>query len=295
MRTVSQGYLQLEQRFAEWAQTQTAIHAVIIVGSRARTDHPADEWSDLDLVAFAGEAASYLHDPAWLNTFGDVIAAISDSFGQHDREWVALYAGGCKLDVAFLSIDPAATPTLQAMLDVFPYPNVLERGVRILVDKTAPGPSQLLRLPIPTALSLPTEDEFTEAIGHMLLDAVKTAKFIRRHDLWRAKHMCDGELKQQLLKMLEWHAATQPAQRDIWYDGRYLDEWADRRALSLLPQTFAAYQVDDLRRALLATHLLYRWLAQETAQQQGYLYPFEVDEKLEQYLQSILLEEQLPS
>ena len=34
---------QIEQRFAAWAQTQPDIRAAMVVGSRARTDHPADE------------------------------------------------------------------------------------------------------------------------------------------------------------------------------------------------------------------------------------------------------------
>jgi hypothetical protein len=33
--------------------SQTGIRAVGLVGSRARLDHPADEWSDLDLVLVA--------------------------------------------------------------------------------------------------------------------------------------------------------------------------------------------------------------------------------------------------
>src|SRR5512139_1879043 len=94
-------YARLEQHFAEWSLSQPSIAAVIVVGSRARSDHPADEWSDLDLVVFAGDTASYLHDPAWLNAFGTVIAAISNSFGHNDREWIALYADGSKLDVAW--------------------------------------------------------------------------------------------------------------------------------------------------------------------------------------------------
>jgi aminoglycoside 6-adenylyltransferase len=79
-------YLQLEQRFIDWARTQSAIQAVIVVGSRARLDHPADEWSDLDLVVFTQDASSYLNDAAWLETFGHVRAVVSNSFGKNDRE-----------------------------------------------------------------------------------------------------------------------------------------------------------------------------------------------------------------
>ncbi len=166
-------YSQLEQRFVEWSLAQPAVAAVIVVGSRARREHPADEWSDLDLVVLTRVATPYLRDSTWLNIFGVVIAAAAQPFGQHDREWIALFASGCKLDAAILSIDVAATPTLQAMLDAFPYPNVLQRGVRVLIDKT--GTSTTLRLPEIPAPHQPDQAEFTALIGRMWLDAISGA------------------------------------------------------------------------------------------------------------------------
>ena len=271
-----EAYSRLEQRIRDWSFTQPAISAVILVGSRARSDHPADEWSDLDLVVFAAAATPYLEDAAWLSEFGNVVAAMSNSFGQHDREWIALYADGGKLDVAVLAIDPLTAPTLQAMLDVFPYPTVLRRGVRVLIDKT--GTPAELRLPGIAAPELPTPVDFTALIDRMWLDAIKAAKFIRRNDLWRAKQLCDGEMKQHLLAMLEWQAAAQKDRRDIWYDGRFLGEWADPRAVAELPATFAAYESADLRRALFATLALFRRLAQDAAQHLGYAYPAQTDQ-----------------
>ncbi len=277
-------YPQLERRFIDWALTQPAIRAVIVVGSRARLVHPADEWSDLDLVVFTQDAPSYLNDATWLEALGHVRAAVSDSFGKNDREWLALYDDGSKLDVAILSIDPTAT--LQEMLDAFPYPVVLRRGVRVLLDKT--GASAELRLPKIDAPQLPTQEAFTALINRMLLDAVKAAKFIRRNDLWRAKQLCDNEMKQLLLTLLEWQASAQQGQRDVWYDGRFLNEWADRDALAALPDTFATYQAADLQRAFLATLDLFRRLAHEAAAQLGYAYPTEVDRFVAEHLRSIL-------
>ncbi len=84
----------------------------------------------------------------------------------------------------------------------------------------------------------------------------------------------DGELKASLLTMLEWHArASHKPGEDTWYGGRYLMEWADRRALQELPGTFAAFDQDDLWRALLATLELFQWLAEETAKKSGHHYP----------------------
>ena len=279
-------YAQLEQHFATWTLDQPAIQAVIVVGSRARSIHSADEWSDLDLVVFASDATSYLRDSTWLNTFDTVIAAVSHSFGQHDREWIALYADGTKLDAAFLSIDPAATPTLQTMLDVFPYPIVLQRGVRVLVDKT--GASTALHLPKINTPPLPDQAEFAALLNRMWLDAIKTAKFIRRHDLWRAKQVCDGDLKQHVLTLLEWQAASQSDNRDIWYDGRFLAEWADREALAELPATFAAYEIADLKRALFATLDLFRRLARDVAWQLDYPIPLQADQYIDDHIRSML-------
>ncbi len=285
MQPSPDAYTQLEQRFAEWALVQSPIQAVIVVGSRARSDHPADEWSDLDLVTFATDTTSYLNDAAWLGTFGQVRVASSNSFGQHDREWIAFYADGCKIDVALLSINLAATPALQTMLDAFPYPNVLQRGVRVLIDKT--GAPTDLHLPQLDAPRPPTPAEFAALINRMWLDAVKAAKFIRRNDLWRAKQLCDGEMKQHLLTMLEWQAAVQPDARDIWYDGRFLNGWVDPQVLVVLPQTFAAYQAEDLQRALFATLDLFRAQAQEVAARLGYAYLDETDRFVTDYLHTV--------
>jgi aminoglycoside 6-adenylyltransferase len=285
MLTFANIYQRLEQHIAAWVLEQPAIQAVIVVGSRARSIHSADEWSDLDLVVFTSAATSYLRDSAWLSNFGTVIATVSNSFGEHDREWIALYADGAKLDAAILSIDPMATQTLQFMLDAFPYPNVLQRGMRVLLDKT--GPSTELRLPTINT-PLPDQTEFTALLNLMWLDAIKTAKFIRRRDLWRAKQLCDGDLKRHVLTLLEWQAAAQPDQRDSWYDGRFLTEWADREALAALPATFAAYDSADLARALFATLDLLRQLARAVARQLDYSYSAQTDRWIDEHIRMML-------
>lgn len=285
MGTLADAYVRLEQHVAEWILTQPGIQAVIVVGSRARSVHSADEWSDLDIIVFTNDAPAYLRDSTWLNSFGTVIAAIANSFGQHDREWIALYADGSKLDAALLSIDPVATPTLQTMLDGFPYPNVLQRGVRVLVDKTSS--STELRLPKIATPPPPDQAEFAALIHRMWLDAIKTAKFIRRDDLWRAKQVCDGDLKQHVLTLLEWQAAAQQDQRDIWYGGRFLAEWADREALAALPLTFAAYDSADLARALFATLDLLRQLARDVARRLAYAYPVQGERDIDDQIRAM--------
>ena len=56
---IAEAYERLIERFVQWAQTDDNIRAAIVIGSRARVDHPADEWSDLDILILANDPAPY--------------------------------------------------------------------------------------------------------------------------------------------------------------------------------------------------------------------------------------------
>lgn len=51
MDLTAESYEQLIQRFVRWAETEENVRAAVIIGSRSRTDHPADEWADPRAVA----------------------------------------------------------------------------------------------------------------------------------------------------------------------------------------------------------------------------------------------------
>ena len=56
----------LIQRIINWAESNPYVRAALILGSRARTDHPADEWSDLDVLVFASNPDQFIHSSDWL-------------------------------------------------------------------------------------------------------------------------------------------------------------------------------------------------------------------------------------
>lgn len=75
-------YEKLERDFVSWALTVDDIRAAFIVGSRACKDHPADEWSDIDIVFFTSKQNYYLSDNEWLKNFGNVWTSLS-----HKQRW----------------------------------------------------------------------------------------------------------------------------------------------------------------------------------------------------------------
>jgi aminoglycoside 6-adenylyltransferase len=209
----------------------------------------------------------YAADRAWLDQFGTVTVAVLEHSRRGDAEWLIVYDDGCKFDVLLAPV-VASGP-----IDTTPYDTVLVYGARLLFDKSEVA--DRLNLNVSVTATLPTAAEFSEALNHTWLTALRAAKFIARGDLWRAKHACDNELKAQVLTLLEWHALAADPSRRVWHDGRYIAQWADRRAVMALPGSFAAYNTIDLRRALWASLDLYRWVAIETAQRLGVDFPVE--------------------
>lgn len=283
-------YEQLEASLVTWARSRPDLLAIIVVGSRARVDHSADEWSDLDLVLFTTNPRAYVSQADWREQLGPVWLSLLNETGRGDPEWLVLFAGGLKVDfvVAALPADAGSSLSVQQMLEASPYQLIFRRGVRVLYDRAAGQVPLILAAPAGASPAHPTPGEFLTTVSQALLAAIRVAKLLRRGELWGAKQQCDCDLKQCLLTMLEWHArATKGRETDTWHEGRFLEEWADPRAVAALPDTFAAYYREDLWRALFATLDLFRWLARETAERLDYSFPADVDSSVTEWTRSV--------
>jgi aminoglycoside 6-adenylyltransferase len=270
-------YEQLESRIATWSENQPDIRAVIVVGSRARGD--ADRWSDLDLLLFTRDRARYA-DPAWLQAFGDVWLTYLDQAGPGDPEWFAIYDGGLKVDIVLIQVEDSAL-NLETLLRQFPYQAVFARGIKVLFDQYEQArsvPPKTVDQPEPPSAAI-----FDHVVSGFLLESITTAKFIARGDYWRAQHWVAHDLRPRLLKLIEWHAYGQ----DTWYDGRFIDAWADSRILSMLPQTFALYKQESLIMALKTMLDLFRLLGEESAARFNFTYPLETHHKVTQLISSL--------
>ncbi|NCF66321.1 MAG: hypothetical protein GWP61_10110 [Chloroflexi bacterium] len=278
MYLTSAGYKQLLERFISWAQAEGDIRAAFVFGSRARRDRSADEWSDLDLLFLAERPQFYMEATDWLLHMGQPWLSFLERTPDGGFERRVLFEGGLDVDFVPASVDgfrqqlAGGLPELEA--DIF------RRGFTVLVDKdglaeqiTAVQGQQ--PVPIPTS-----ETEYLDVVNDFWFHTVWTAKHLRRGELWWAKSCCDGYLKNLLLRMLEFHAlASQDPDFDTWMRGRFLETWADPRAVAALPQIFAHYEETDIWRALLATMELFRWLAFETADILALGYPTYGDQR----------------
>ncbi len=242
---VSLSYNTLLERFIDFSKVRQDIRLVMVIGSRAREDHPADEWSDLDLVFVTSNPHEYISSQDWLPELGEyILTFLEHTPDGSSMERRVLFEGG--LDVDFVPVP------LEIIRNGLPPEanGIISRGYKVLLDKdglesviASSSDSRVLNA------SPPNETEYAQTVDDFLYHVVWTAKKLRRGELWAAKQCCDGYLKWLLLKMVEWHAqwTTRNGKLvDVWHDGRFLDTWAERRVLGGLSTSFAHYEFDDV-------------------------------------------------
>lgn len=266
--------------FADWAKAQEPIQAAIVIGSQARSHHPADRWSDLDLVIYTEETGAYLDNPTWIDHFGEVWARAIDQTDRGDPEWFIFFSGGLKVDILLVDISSLGGDDLCQWVQHSAFADVFSRGVRVVLDKTA----SIGRLPIileSGSLHLPDQEDLDNLVQKFLLASVRAARLLHRKDLWRARQACDEDLKVHLLRMLEFHAlASDPARQDIWYDGRFLEEWVDPLIFKRLPACFGGFDIDSLWYAFRNTISLFGDLGMQTSARLKLKYPAEISQKI---------------
>jgi hypothetical protein len=192
-------YAVIEQRFAAWAQTQPPIQSVVVVGSQARRDPPADAWSDLDLIIFTTSLESFASQRDWLSAVGKVWTAALEYHRAGDAEWQVIYEGGLKVDYLIARVSDPGLTAAEYALQGRRFHNVFGRGVRVLFDKNG----------APTEINVPhgnreppTNAALAELVEQFWLDVTHIPKRLRRGELWRAKQSCDCLLKVSLLRMI---------------------------------------------------------------------------------------------
>ena len=284
---ITKFYNSIEKKFIKWAKTQDHIRIAIVVGSYARTQTPADKWSDLDIVIYSTKPQTLIDSAEWVGEFGNPVITFIEptaagSGESYERR--VLYDNGLDVDFA---VDPfhlvlnAKEKGVTTEL-VRETSNVLGRGIRVLIDKekimkTFLKEYNAIQLPPPAP---PSEHEYLERVNDFWYHAVWTAKKLRRGELWESKGCLDSFMKSRcLLPMIEWHARIiQGETHDTWFRGRFLERWADPRIIAELRSAFAHYDEDDVWQALANTMQLFRWISKEVAEKLDFTYPKDADQ-----------------
>lgn len=282
----------LIEQITRWGMLRSDIRSLTVVGSRARVDRPADQWSDLDLLLVTTDPQPYLVSGDWLDDIAPVRLTFLEATAVGNLvERRVLFDGAHDVDLTFVP-----TNLIQQMLHADvpdDVATVFRRGTRVMFDKDTLMQRVLASVsPTSIAVSPLTQAAFRQVVHDFLYHGMWTAKKLRRGEVWVAKMCCDAYMKTLLLHMLEWHTrVTKGEEQDIWHNGRFLEQWANPHVLAALKDAFAYYDAPDIHRALLNTLALFRWLAEETAQKLEYDYPTQTHDYIVRWIEEQFAEE----
>ena len=254
----------IEAAVADWARERADVRVAVVVGSQARTDTPADKWSDLDIILIVDDPDPYAESDDWVSEFGRPVLTFLEDTPAGQRERRVLFEAGEDVDLPLFPL--SALDRLESSGNAAA---LLSRGYRLLVDKI--GIEERLRSLVERvhAPRQPTLADFDQLASDFWYHALWTAKKLRRGEVFIAIDCLDGYMKARLVTLLEWHARAVDPSAHTWHGGRFLERWADPGALAALESAYAHYDIRDVARALWATIDLWQGLEEETASRLG--------------------------
>ena len=237
-----------------WAGEQPDVHGVVLLGSHARTDSPADRASDVDLSLLVDVPDRYLRDDGWLRRFGEPLLSVREptAVGGFEERRV-LYRDGLEADFAVLPAVAAETMPTEARA-------VLTRGFRVLYGDAIEIGEASRAVPTP-----PTQAQFDQLANDFWYHLLWAAKKLWRGEVLLAKQACDCWLTAQVIELARWRAHG----TDTWHGARFFERWAGDDVVEALGPTFASYDAKDIGRALRASGELFGKLEDDIASRFG--------------------------
>ena len=269
-------YESITGRIAGWGKSCDMLYAAIVVGSQARDFHPADRYSDIDLILVVDDPHYFCESDEWLNSIGNFHISFTEDTVGGGRERRVLFDGA--LDADFI-LAPKTLIDNNKFFEADGVPAIFANGYLPLVDKiNLEEKLGSLAFEKPPYLLL-SEKEFINTVNNFWYHCVWAVKKLMRGELWIAIYCLDSYMKRILLNMIEYHAhALHGQEYCTWLMGRLVEEWAEKWIVEKLPGCFAHYEEGDIGRALASTMDLFRLVAMETAEKFSFKYPKETDE-----------------
>ena len=275
----------------QWAEQRDAIRAMLMTSTRAVPNAPLDDLSDFDVILIVRDIHPFYDDRSWLADFGEVLVVYWDPIHRdtdHGIEKVAnvtQYADGLKIDFTLWPVELmqriVAAPVLMAELDA---------GYAVLLDKD--HLTDGLKQPTHTAYlpSRPSNEAFQIAVNDFFSDVPYVAKCLRRGELLPLKWCLDFDMKHVYLRpMLEWWIGCHSNWSvPVGALGKGLKKRLPPDLWREVESAYAGAGVAENWDALFRTIAVYRRVATEVAENLGYVYPIDLDQRVTDYVRRMM-------
>jgi len=264
------------------ARNDERIRAVILNGSRANLNAPRDIFQDFDVIYLVTEFEPFVNNMEWIRRFGEImILQMPDQMEDPPPEskisfgYLMQFTDGNRIDLCIFPL---------AMLSEFEA----DKLSQVLLDKDGILPEFLPAnesdyLPTP-----PTPKQFADCCNEFWWVSPYVAKGLWRGELPYAKFMLDQILREQLMKMANWHVGQKTNfTKNPGKFGKYLKQYLELELWTMLLDTYSDASYAHTWESLFTMGDLFRTMAIQVGNTFGYEYPSGDDERVSAYLRHV--------
>lgn len=249
-----------------------------LIGSSSNNEGLNDEYSDIDLILVTDNLAKYYDDNAWLSRIDDVWLTFTESAADINY-WERRCVFNKGLDVDFVIVDKAKLLNPECC---FPVLNdICRRTLQVVVDKERLSPCFDRFIADKRECAKPLQGEYDNLVNDFYFHYLWAYKKCLRGEYWIALQCVNSYLKSKTLTMMEWYEhSLHGNDYKTFYQGRYLEKWAEESIVSELKSSFSPYNRESIIKALDANRILFTQMAKETGERGKLAFPDRNIEKL---------------
>jgi aminoglycoside 6-adenylyltransferase len=255
-------------------------------GSRTNANVKKDIYQDYDIVYVVTETESFLEDKSWISVFGD-IAMLQEpdsndcGWGIHadysrSYAWLILFKDGTRID---LTIQIKEKVLEEYTSDSLTIPLLDKDGILPQI----PPPSD-----IDYHVKKPTAEQYRGCCNEFWWCLNNVAKGLARDELPYAMQMYNVIVREMLEKMIDWHIGVNT---DFTVSPGKMGKFYKKFLLPELYQKYVSTYTDGnyghFWAAVFTTCELFRQIAVPVAECFGYVYRYDEDENMTEYLHKV--------
>ncbi|PEW13591.1 aminoglycoside 6-adenylyltransferase [Bacillus cereus] len=265
------------------AKEDERIRAVIMNGSRVNPNVKRDCFQDYDIMYVVNDIQSFTSNHNWVHRFGEIMIVQMPeemSLVQPDEDgkfpYLMQFMDGNRIDLTLVPVE---------LIKKFVGQDSLSK---LLLDKDNcmegfPPASDKDYL-----IKKPTEKEFLDCCNEFWWCSTNVAKGLWREELFYAKGMLEGPVRDMFIVMLEWHIGMKT---DFTVNtgkfGKHFEQYIEEDMWEQFKRTFSNAEYENIWESFFVMSDLFREVANEIANTYEYQYPQEDDDKVTNYLKHV--------
>ena len=259
------------------------ILAVVLTGSRANPEIPADPFQDYDFILVVEEFESFLKDQSWLEIFGDrIIMQIPELMftGEAGKKepalhFLMLFTDGNRIDLTL-------TTTLHSKqyCSEDPFQVLLDKNNILAGIPLSPGKNRLIKKPV--------KKEFQDVCNECWWVSANIAKGLARGEPGYAREMFEIPVRSMFMKMIEWHIGVESSfSVSFGKGGRFMKKQVSPSLYQDILLTYPDGDPENTWKALFRLLEIFGVLSKAVAKSLGFSYKRQEEEGIIKYLEQV--------